>query len=69
MPWTMEKKIFCVRTYHESLSRLLKQDTEGSSISIHFQTGDKFSSWSKTLKIIALVKIIGQRIPHHLGLQ
>ena len=38
-------------------------DTEGSLILIHFQAGTRFSIWSRTLKLMALVKIIGQRVP------
>ena len=31
MPWMMEQKIFCVKTYYETKSlRLFKEDTEGS---------------------------------------
>ena len=36
MPWIMELKIFSVKTYYETISRLFKQDTEESSISAHF---------------------------------
>ena len=43
-----------------NLSRLFKQNTEGSSITKNFQTGVRFSSWSRTLKLMALKKIIGQ---------
>ena len=35
-----------------SLLRLLKQETKGSLISTHLQTGVRFSSWSRTLKFI-----------------
>ena len=34
-----------------------------------FQAGVRFSIWSRNLKLLALVKIVGQRVPHHLGLQ
>ena len=39
LPWTMEQKIFCMKAYYE---RLFKQDTEESSISIHFQIEVRF---------------------------
>ena len=42
------------------LSRLFKENTEGSSMSTHFQTGVRFSSWSRALKLTTLVKIVGQ---------
>ena len=62
----MEQKIFCLKTFHKTyLSKLFKQDTEGSSISTHFQREVGFS---RTLKIMTLVKIIGKRLPHNLGL-
>ena len=51
------------------LSRLFKQDREGSLISIHFLTGVRFVNWSGTLKFMALVKIIWQRFSYYLGLR
>ena len=47
MPWTIEQKIFlCENIMILNLSRLFKQDREGSSISAHSLTGIRFSSWS-----------------------
>ena len=46
-----------------TLPRLFKQGREGSPISTHFQTGVRFSSWSRTLKLTSLLNIAGQRVP------
>ena len=45
----------CEKTYYETKS--FKEDSVGSLISKHFQTGVRFSSWSRTLKLMALVKM------------
>ena len=49
--------------------RLFKQDTEGSSLSTHFQTGIRFSSWSRILKLMAFGKIERQWVLYCLGFQ
>ncbi len=54
----MEQKISCVKTYYETKSRLFKQDIEGSSISTIFQTEIRFSSLSKSLKLMTFAKIL-----------
>ena len=68
MTWTMKQKIFLRHITKLSLPRLFQQNTEGTSISTHFQTRVKFSSRSRNLRLMALLKIVGQQIPHHLGL-
>ena len=67
MSWMIEQKIFCVKTYNmkQSLSKLFKQDTKGSSISMDFQVGVRSSSWSRTLKLMAVLKIIRLQVPPH----
>ena len=57
-----------VKSYYETMSFKIVQVTEESPISTHFQTTVRFLYWSRTLKLKALVKIIGQRVPIHLGL-
>ena len=69
VPSMMELKIFYMKTYYKTLSRLFEHDKETSSISTHFQTRVRFSSWSRTLKVMALLKILEQQFPHHLGFQ
>ena len=56
MPWSMEQKIFCVKTYYETKSF---QIVQGSSALTNFQTGVRFTSWSRSLKLMALVEIVG----------
>ena len=45
-----------------------KQDTEENLITVNFQIGAWVLSWSRTLELIALVKVEGQQIPRHPGL-
>ena len=45
---------------------MFKQNTDSSPISRHSQTGVRFSSWSRTLKLMVFVKIVKQWVLHHL---
>ena len=48
-----------------TLTRLFLQDEEGSLVSTHFSTRVRISSWWRILKLMALVKIVRKRVPHH----
>ena len=52
------RKPYVWKDYKLSLSRNFKEDTKGSSISMNFQTGVRFSSWSTTLKLMVQVKFV-----------
>ena len=64
MPW-MKKTYYKTKFF----KIVHKQDTERNSILTHFQTGVRFSSWSSTLKLMVLVKIVDGWVSHHLGVQ
>ena len=58
LPSTLELMIVCVKTEKLGLSRNFKQDTKESSLSAHFQTRVRFSSWYRTLTHLILLKIV-----------
>ena len=59
----------CEKTYYETKSFNIDQARYlQNAISTHFQTRDKFTSGSRTYKLIALLKIVGQRLPQPLSL-
>ena len=57
--------LLCEDLMKLSLSWVSKQDTEGSSISTHFLAKVRFTSWSRILKLMALVKNWGFFTNHH----
>ena len=59
MPWSRRSSMWKYIT-KLSLSSLFNQDTEGSSISIHFQEEVRFSGWWRTLNHMTLRKIVRQ---------
>ena len=62
------KDLLCEDIYYKTKSFKIVQDTEESLISVYFQTGVSFSSWSRDLKLKILLKIVGQRDLHLLDL-
>ena len=56
----IEQKIICEKTYYDTNSFKIVQAT-------NYQTGVRFSNWSRTLKLMALLKVIKQWVSHQLG--
>ena len=58
MVWTIEQ-IFCVKTYYDVKSFKIVYARYWKKLSsTQFQTGVRFLSWLRTLKLIAFVKIV-----------
>ena len=68
MPWMMEP-IFAVKTYFKPSISDYSSKTKGNSISTRFLIWVRFSRRSRTLKLIALCKMVGQRVSHQLALR
>ena len=63
----MEQKIFCVNSYYETKSFKIVQARYRKKVQFQHISKQE-SNFQIGLKLMALVKIIGQWVPHHFGL-